>query len=108
MATQPYVVGSAIPANSYMVSNGNGNLGWSNTTNSSAIQINGNNGPVLTFDQDGIITTPGGKFHVDEWTDTIKIVRLLVCTMAEDDEVCAKYPFIREYAHEWMMKGLKG
>jgi hypothetical protein len=104
MATaSPYVIGSAIPA---------GNLGWSNTVNvnvnSNAIQINGDSGPVLTFGQDGIITTPGGKFHVDEWTDTIKIVRMLVCSLAEDDEVCAKYPFIREYAHEWMMKGLKG
>jgi hypothetical protein len=107
MATQPHVVGSAIPANSYIISNGNGNLGWSNTANSNAIQINGDTGPVLTFGQDGTVTTPGGKFHVDEWTDTIKIVRLLVCSMAEDDEICAKYPFIREYAHEWMMKGLK-
>jgi hypothetical protein len=104
MATLPNAT-----SGNYVISNGAGGVGWSNgVNNNNAIQINGNSGPVLTFGQDGIITTPGGKFHVDEWFDTIKIVRLLVCTMAEDDEVCAKYPFVREYAHDWMMKGLKG
>jgi hypothetical protein len=84
------------------------NAGWTITNINSAIQVNNkDNGVVLSMGQDGTIETSTGKFHVDEWTDTIKIVRLLVCSMAEDDEVCAKYPFVREYAHNWMMKGLK-
>lgn len=94
---------------SSMLTAGKQGPGWYNigTVNHDALSINGEDGPVLIFRKDGTISTPHGSISVEEWIDTISLMRQFFIDVSRDTEFSERYPYIRDAAHRWVMNKLK-
>jgi hypothetical protein len=98
-----------IGSGSVLVSNSStSNWSVSSSINSNAITINNKNGEtVITFHNDGIIETAGGKIHADEWIQVTMIMKQFIMDMAKDEEFAKKYPYVKDMAHSWVMNELR-
>lgn len=95
--------------NSSLLAVNNSNASWSVTSNvtSEAISIRNKQGEtILTFHNDGIIETAGGKIRADEWVQVTMMMKQFIMDVAQDEEFSKKYPYVRDMAHGWVMKEL--
>lgn len=83
-------------------------LNTGGTTGPSAFHIQGKDGPSLIITYDGkVISESGNSITVEEWIETVKVMRQFVIEVARDEEMSQRYPFLREAAHQWMMDEIK-
>lgn len=95
--------------NNVLFVNNSSSPNWSVTSNvtSEAISIRNKQGEtILTFHNDGIIETNGGKIHADEWIQVTMIMKQFIMDVAKDEEFSKKYPYVKDMAHGWIMKEL--
>lgn len=100
MANFPYVgvTGPLGPVSAGVVS--------TNTVSTSAFEIRHDNS-ILRIDNDGTITTPAGSIHTDDWIETIKLMKQFILDVSNDPELSNKFPYLKEAAHNWLMKELR-
>lgn len=83
------------------------NLPWTNSIATSAFEVR-HNDSIVRIDTDGTITSPGaGSIHVDEWIETIKLMKQLIMDISNDPELSKRFPYLEEAAHKWLMKELR-
>ena len=77
-----------------------------NVGTTSVFEIRGNDS-VLSITQDGVVTTPAGKMHVDDWIIVTNVMKQLIMDMGKDENLASKYPYIRDAAHKWLVDELR-
>lgn len=69
------------------------------SSDESSVKIAGDK-PTLSTDQ--------GSVNVNDVIDVVNAMKQMIIEMAKDDELPEKYDWVRNIAHEWMLKALKG
>jgi len=69
------------------------------SSDESSVKIAGDK-PTLSTDQ--------GSVNVNDVIDVVNAMKQMIIEMAKDDDLPEKYDWVRNIAHEWMLKAIKG
>lgn len=69
------------------------------SSDESSVKISGDK-PTLSTDQ--------GSVNVNDVIDVVNAMKQMIIEMAKDDDLPEKYDWVRNIAHEWMLKAIKG
>jgi hypothetical protein len=98
---------SPLANNQYTIAAGGTGLGIGQTQ-PSAFTITGSGGDaIITFHKDGRIETQGGTIQAHELTAVIKLMKRMMTDIANDEELSARFPYIKDAAYEWVMDELR-
>jgi hypothetical protein len=76
-------------------------------TVSKAIEIKQGDDSIVAFNTDGTITSPAGAITVEDWIETVQLMKQLIVDIAQDPELAARFPYLEAAAHRWMITTLR-
>jgi hypothetical protein len=97
---------SPLVNNQYTISANNG-LGIGQTQQSGITVMAPDGEAIITFHTDGRIETIGGTIQARDLTAVIKLMKRMMTDIANDEELSARFPYIKDAAHEWVMDELR-
>lgn len=110
--SQTYTVGYGGIGTSGQVltSNGTSNYQWSTTTSSPIFTVGGgsNESSIRISGAEPKLATDAGSVNVNDVIDVVNAMKQMIVEMAKDDELPEKYQWVKDIAHDWMIKALKG
>jgi hypothetical protein len=90
------------------ISTGPGIFASNGSLQQSALTVMDTNGDaIITFHKDGRIETEGGSIQAKDLTAVIKLMKRMMTDIASDEELSARFPYIKDAAHEWVMDELR-
>lgn len=91
-------------------STGTSSYQWSTTTSSPIFTVGGggNESSIKISGDDPKLTTDQGSVNVNDVIDVVNAMKQMIVEMAKDDELPEKYQWVKNIAHDWMIKALKG